>query len=168
MHLMSSPSLFSRFYSPCLRVQLTCKNYKMYSSVLSDTYASWDNDRDHAHVLCISHTMVQMKIRGLTCLLLYTVKIMDTHSYDNLLSFIMYTMHLLFSHYLYSDSTEMLSFSCLLSSLPQLDLYAYIDFPLTAMLLARPQPRFGTFVFSKDTSNVPIKSSQINIYVSYQ
>jgi hypothetical protein len=28
-YLMSSPSLFPKFYSPCLHVQLTCKNYKM-------------------------------------------------------------------------------------------------------------------------------------------
>jgi hypothetical protein len=158
MHLMSSPSLSPRFCSPCLHVQLTCKNYKMYSLVLSDTSASWDNDRDHAHVFCISHTMVLLKIKDLAYLLLYTAQIMDTHSYDDLLSCIMYTKHLLFSPYLYSDSTEMLSSSDLVSALPQLDLSAYIDFPLTVRLLAGPQPDFGTFFVSKDTSNVAIKS----------
>jgi hypothetical protein len=40
MHPMSSPSLSQRFYSPCLRVQLTYKYYKMYSLVLFDTFAS--------------------------------------------------------------------------------------------------------------------------------
>jgi hypothetical protein len=129
----------------------------MYSLILFDTSASWDNDRDHAHVLCVSHTMFLPMIKDLACLLLYTAQIMDTHSYDELLSCIMYTKHILFSPYLYSNSTEMLISSGLLSALLKLDMYAYIDFPLTAMMLARPQPGFELF-FSKDTSNVAIKS----------
>jgi hypothetical protein len=65
-------------------------------------------------------------------------EIMDTHSYDDLLSCIMYTKHLIFSPYLYSNSTEMLISSGLLSALQQLDLYAYIYFSLTIMLLVGP------------------------------
>jgi hypothetical protein len=44
--LSSSP----RFYIPCLHVQPTLKSYKMYSSVLSDIFASGGNDMDHSHV----------------------------------------------------------------------------------------------------------------------
>jgi hypothetical protein len=73
---------------------------------------------DHAHVFYISHTMVHLKINNLAYLLLYTAQTMDTHSYDDLLSFIVYTKHLLFSPYLYSDSTKMLSSSDLVSALP--------------------------------------------------
>jgi hypothetical protein len=65
----------------------------MYSLVLFDTFASWDNDRDHTHVFYISHTMVVLKITDLAYLLIYTVKIMDTHSYDDLLSCRMYTIN---------------------------------------------------------------------------
>jgi hypothetical protein len=119
---------------------------------------SWDNDNDHSHVLCISHTMVLLKIKDLAYLLLYTTQIMDTHSYDDLLSFIEYTRHLLFSPYLYFDSTEMLSSSYLVATLPQLDMSDYIVFLVTIRLLAGPQPNFGTFVVSKDTLNVPTKS----------
>jgi hypothetical protein len=130
----------------------------MYSSVLSNTSAPWDNDRDNSHVLCIYHTMVHQKIKDLAYLLLCTAQIMDTHSYDDLLYCIVYTRHLIFYPYPYSDSTGMLSSSDLVASLPQLDLSSYIDFPLTIRLIARPQPDFGTFVVSKDNSNVPIKS----------
>jgi hypothetical protein len=34
----------------------------------------------------------------------------------------------------------------------------YIDFPLTARLLAKPQLDFGIFVSSKDTSSVEINN----------
>ena len=47
MYLQSFLSSSPRFYSPCLHVQLTCKNYKMYSLVLSDTSALGGSDRDH-------------------------------------------------------------------------------------------------------------------------
>jgi hypothetical protein len=40
MYLKSFLSSSPKFYSPCLHVQLTCKNYKMCSLVLSDTSAS--------------------------------------------------------------------------------------------------------------------------------
>jgi hypothetical protein len=130
----------------------------MYSSVLSDTYVLWNNDRDHSHVFYISHTMVLLKIKNLAYLILYTSQIMDGHSYDDLISFIMYTIHLLFSPYLYSDLTEISSSSNLVSTLPQLDLSTYIDFPLTVRILAGPQPDFVNFVVLKDTSDVAIKS----------
>jgi hypothetical protein len=56
MYLKSSLSLSPKFYSPCLHVQLTCKNYKIYSSILSDTFSSWGNDRrSFPCVLQISH-----------------------------------------------------------------------------------------------------------------
>jgi hypothetical protein len=74
MHMMSSASLSPRFCSPCIHVQLTCKNYQMYSLILFDTSASWDNDRDHAHVFYISHTMVLLMIKDLARLQLYTAK----------------------------------------------------------------------------------------------
>jgi hypothetical protein len=47
----------------------------------------------------------------------------------------------------------MSGFSDLLSSLPQLDLYDYIDFP-RERLLTNPHPRFGTSVVSMDISDV--------------
>jgi hypothetical protein len=58
----------------------------------------------------------------------------------------------------------MLGSSYLLSTLPQLDLSAYIDFPLTKRLLPRPQPNFGTFF----ASSVAIKNLKTNVYVAYQ
>jgi hypothetical protein len=58
----------------------------------------------------------------------------------------------------YYDSIEMSGSSYLLSALSQLDLYSYIDFPLTTRILARPQPKFETFYASMDTSSVEIKS----------
>jgi hypothetical protein len=82
---------------------------------------------------------------------------METHSYDDLLSCIMYTRHL-FSLYLYSDSTEMYVSSDLLSVLLQLDLYAYTDFLLTTKLPAESQLESGVSNASKDTSSVEIKS----------
>jgi len=152
--LLSSP----RFYSPCLHVQLTCKNYKMYSLVLSDIFALGGNDRDHSHVFWKYHTMVLLKIKGLAYPLQYTAQIMDIHSCDALRFNIVCTKHLPFFPYLYSDSNKRLSSSGLVSTLPQLNLFAYIDFPLTIKLLVGPQPDIGTFFVSKDTSNVSTKS----------
>jgi hypothetical protein len=68
----------------------------------------------------------------------------------------MYTRHLPSFHFPYSDSIEMSGSSDLLSSLPQLDLYAYIDSPPIERLLVNPHLDFGTFVVSKDTSSVAI------------
>jgi hypothetical protein len=116
------------------------------------------NDRDHAHVLYISHTMVLLKIKGLAYSLLYTTQIMGTHSCDGLLSCTLYTRHLIFSPFLYSDSTGMLSSSDFVSTLPQLNLYAFTRFLLIAMLHAKPQPRSGIFVVSRDTSSVETKN----------
>jgi hypothetical protein len=158
MYLQSFLSSSPRFYSPCLHVQLTYKSYKMCSSVLSDISASGGNDRDHAHVFFKSHTMVLLKLKGLAYPLQYTVKIMDTHSCDGLLSCTLYTKHLLFSPFLCSDSTGMLSSSNLASTLPQLDLYACTGFPLAVRLPAEPHPDFGIFVVSKDTSSVETKN----------
>jgi len=70
----------------------------------------------------------------------------------------MYTKHIPYFPFPYSDSTEMLSYSSLLSTLPQIDLFSYTDFTLTARLLAKPRPDSGIFVASKDTSSVAIKS----------
>jgi hypothetical protein len=44
------------------------------------------------------------------------------------------------------------------STLPQLDLYACIVFPLTVRFPTGPHPNFGIFVFSKDTSSVATKN----------
>jgi hypothetical protein len=118
MHLSSFPSLFPRFYNPCLHVLQTCRNYKMYSWELFDTFASWDNDKDHVHVFYISHTMVLLWVRDLEFLLPSIVKMLGTHSYDVLVFYIMYTRQLPSSPYLCSDSTEMFRFfrSSLISS----------------------------------------------------
>jgi hypothetical protein len=48
----------------------------------------------------------------------------------------------------------MLSSSDLSSTLPQLDLYACIGFPLAIRFSAGLHPDFGIFVVSKDTSSV--------------
>jgi hypothetical protein len=168
MYLKSSPSLSPNFYSPCLHSLLTCKSYKMCSLALSDIYASLDNDKDHVCVFYISHTMVLLKIRGLLYPLIYTTQIMETHSYDDLLSCIMYTRHLLSSPYLYSDLIEMSNSSDLVSALPHLDLYIFTDFLLTVMLLAEPHPGSRIYSSLKDSSSVAIKNSQKNAYVAYQ
>jgi hypothetical protein len=118
MYMKSFISSSLRFYSPCLCVQLTYKSYKMYSSELSDISTSGGNYRDHVHVFCKYHTMVLLKIKGLAYPLQYTTKIMDTHSCDDLMSCTLYTIHLLFSPFLCSDLTRMLSSSNLASTLP--------------------------------------------------
>jgi hypothetical protein len=74
---------------------------------------------------------------------------MDTHSCDDLLSYTLYTIHLLFSPFLCSDLTGMLSSSNLASSLPQVDLYACIGFPLAVRLPTKPHPDFGIFFYLK-------------------
>jgi hypothetical protein len=81
---------------------------------------------------------------------------MDTHSYDGLMSFTLYTKHLLLSPFLYCDSTRMLSSSDIISILPHLNLYACTYFPLTIRLLAEPRPGSEIFVVSKDNSSVVI------------
>jgi hypothetical protein len=129
----------------------------MCSLVLSDTSASGVSDKDHAHVFFKSHTMVLLKIKGLAYLLQYTAQIMDNHSCDGLLSCTLYTRHLLFYPSIYSDSTGMLSYSDLDSSLPQLDLYSCTSFPLAAMLPIDPHPDFGIYAISRDTSSVETK-----------
>jgi len=154
MYLQSFVSSSPRLYNPCLRVQLTYKSYKMYSSILFDTSTSGENDKDHAHVFFKSHTMVLLKLKSLAYLLQYIAKIMDTHYCDVLLSYTLYTKHLLFSPFLCYDSTIMLSSPDLASSLPQLDLYACIGFPLAVRLLAGPHPDFGISAVSEDTSSV--------------
>jgi hypothetical protein len=111
MYLQSFLSSSPRFYNPCLRIQLTYKSYKMFSLLLSDIFSSGGNDRDHAHVFFKSHTMVLLKLKGLAYPLQYTMKIMDTHSCDDLLSCTLYTKHLLFYPFLCFDSTGMLSSS---------------------------------------------------------
>ena len=79
---------------------------------------------------------------------------METHSCDGLLSCTLYTRHLLFSPFLCSDLTRMLISSDLAPSLPQLDLYACIGFPLDVRFPPWPNPGFGISVVSKDTSSV--------------
>jgi hypothetical protein len=79
---------------------------------------------------------------------------MDTHSYDELISYTLYTRHLLSFLYLYYDFIEMLSSSNLVSSLPQLDMYTYTNFLLTVRLLVEPHPGSEIFSASKDTSSV--------------
>lgn len=155
-YIQSFLSSSSRFYSAFLRVQMTYKSYKMYSSVLFDISASGGNDRDHAHVFFKSHIMFLLKIKGLEYPLQYIVQIMDTHSCDDLLSYTLYTRHLLFSPFLCSNSTGMLSYSNLASNIPQLDMYSCTSFPLAVRMLTESQPNFGISTVSKDTSSVGI------------
>jgi hypothetical protein len=103
-------------------------------------------------VFYISNAMVFLRVKDLTFLSQSTAQRLGTHYYDVLLFCIMCTRHLPSFTFPYSNSTEMLGSSYLLSALPQLDMYAYIDFPQ----ISRPKPRFGTSVASMDTSNVPI------------
>jgi len=130
------------------RVQLTYKSNKMYSSILSDISVSGESDRDHAHVFLKSHTMVLLKLKSLAYPLQYISHIMDTHSCDGLLSYKLYTRHLLFSPFLCFNSTKMLISSDFSSTLPQLDLYACTSFLLTTMLFSEPRPGSGIFVVS--------------------
>jgi hypothetical protein len=87
-----------------------------------------------------------------------TAQRLGTHSYDFLLLCIMCTIHFPSSPFPYFDSTEMSGSSDMLSSLPQLDLYSYTNFPLTARFHSRTQPEFETFVSLMDTSRVSIKN----------
>jgi hypothetical protein len=102
-------------------------------------------------ILCLDIFLYNAKVHSYDSIL-YNAQRLDIHSYDDLLFYKMCTVHLPSFPYLYSDSTEILSSPRLLSTLPQLDLYAYIDFTLTTMLLARPQLDSRIFVASKDTS----------------
>jgi hypothetical protein len=102
--------------------------------------------------------MVLLCVKDSTFLSPITLQRWGTHSHDDLMFCIMCTRHIPSSLFPYSDLTEMLSSSYLLSALPQLDLYSYTSFPPIARLLARPHPEFQTFVTSMDTSNVEIKS----------
>jgi hypothetical protein len=136
--MRSSPSIFPKFYNPCIHVLQTCKSCKMYSWVLFDSFTSWDNDRDHVHVFYIFHTMVLLWVKDLTFLLPNIAQRLGTHSYDVIFFYIMCTTQLPSSPYLFSDSTKMLGSLDLLSTLPRLDLYVYIDFPPIARLLENP------------------------------
>jgi hypothetical protein len=82
-----------------------------------DTSASGGNDRYHAHVFYKYHTTKLLKIKVLTYPLQYTAQIMDTHFNDGILSWTLYTRHLPFSPYLYFDSTKILIYSVLASTL---------------------------------------------------
>jgi hypothetical protein len=121
---------------------------------LSNSSSSWDNGRDHVHALYIYHTIILPKINGLAYLLLYTVQTMDTRSYDDLMSYTLYTRHLPSFLYLYSNLIEMLISSNPIATLTKLDMYAYNNFPLTTRLLAWPQPGFEISAASKDISSV--------------
>jgi hypothetical protein len=79
--------------------------------------------------------MVLLKINGLAYPILYTAQIMDTHSYDDLLSCTLYTKHLIFSPSLYSNSIGMLSSSNQLL--------------LIVMLLEDPQPKYEIYDASR-------------------
>jgi hypothetical protein len=82
----------------------------------------------------------------------------DVHSYDDLLYCIMYTKHIPFSPYLYSDSIEMSISSNVVSTLPQLDMYACTDFTPIENISAEPWPDSEIFFASKDTSSMVIKN----------
>jgi hypothetical protein len=86
------------------------------------------------------------------------MKIMDTHSFDDILSCTLYTMHLPFSPFLCYNSTRMLSSSYLPSALPYMDLYACTSFPLAISIPTETHLDFEIYVFSKDTSSVEIKN----------
>jgi hypothetical protein len=115
------------------------------------TSTSWDNDKDHVHVLYISHTMVLLWVKDSTFLSPSTVQRLATHSYDVLMFCRMCTIHLPSSPFPYSDSNEMSGGSYRLSYLPQMDLYVYTDFPLIERFLARLRPEFENFTSSMDT-----------------
>jgi hypothetical protein len=130
----------------------------MYFSEFSGTSASRGNDRDHAHVFCKYHTMVLLNLKGLAYPLQYTTKIMDTHACYDLMSYTLYTIHILFSPFLYPDLTGMLGSSYPASTHPQLDLYACIGFLIIVRLPVGPHPDFQIYVVSKDTSSVETKN----------
>jgi hypothetical protein len=155
MYFQSLISSSPRFCNLCLRVQLTYKSYKMCCSILFDISASGGNDRDHSHVFCKYRIMILLKLKGLG---IYTLKIVNTLSCDGLLAYTLYTRHLLFSPFLYSLSTRMLSSSDIYSTLPQLDLYACTSFPLAVRIPTGPHPSFGIYIVSKDNSSVETKN----------
>jgi hypothetical protein len=70
----------------------------------------------------------------------------------------LYTRYLLFSPFLFSYLTGMLSSSDRASSLPQLNLVACIGFHLAVRLPGGPHSDFRIFVVSKDTSSVETKN----------
>jgi hypothetical protein len=82
--------------------------------------------------------MVLLKIKGSIYPFQYTAQIMDNHSCDGLLFCTLYTRNVLFSLFLYSDLTRILSSSYISSALPQLDLCACTGFPLVLRPPAEP------------------------------
>jgi hypothetical protein len=76
---------------------------------------------------------------------------LSTHSCDVLLLYIQYTKQILFFPSLCSNLNEMSYSSDILSTLLQLDMYVYINYPPIARFLAEPHLDFGTFVASMDT-----------------
>jgi hypothetical protein len=94
--------------------------------------------------------MALMAVKDSAYLIQNIVHRLGIHSYDVLLSYIMYTKLLSSSPFLYSYSIGMSGSSYLLSDLLQMDLYVYIDFPLTAMMRTEPQPESRICVASGD------------------
>jgi len=86
------------------------------------------------------------------------MQITNTHSCDGIFSYTLYIKHLLFSPFLYSNSTRMLISSNIASSLPQLDLYACTGFLLGVRLPTEPQTDFGIYVVIKDTPGLETKN----------
>jgi hypothetical protein len=110
--------------------------------------------------------MVLLLSRGLEILLPNIAQKLDIHSYDVLMSCIVYTKQLLCSLFPYSGSVEMSNSSNPPLSPLLFDMSVNIGFLLVVGLSAEPLLYFGTFVFSKDTSSVVTTSSQTSPYVS--
>jgi hypothetical protein len=102
--ISSAPS----FYNPYHHDPLICKNCNMKFLVLSYTYASLDNDMDHAHGFYKYRTMVLLSERGLVLLFPCIAQNLDICSYGVLLSCIAYTKKLLFSLFPYSGQVKTL------------------------------------------------------------
>jgi hypothetical protein len=98
----STPLSYNLFH----RDPLTFKKCSMNSWVFSSTFASLENDMDHAHVSYISCTMFLSLEKGLVALFPCTTRKLSTHSCSILLTSMWYTKQLLFSLYPYSTLVE--------------------------------------------------------------
>jgi hypothetical protein len=160
------PSLGPFSYNLYHRDPPTYKSFNMNSWVLSDTFASLDNDMDHSHVPYIYHTMVLLLAKGLVLLFPCTARKLGTHSSGVLLSYMWYTKQLLCSLFPDSDQARMLDSSGP-PSIPLLSDLSYDTGSLPVVRLpAEPLPKFGTFVVSMGISNVVVVNSQRYVYAT--
>ena len=128
----------------------------MNSWVLSNDFASLENDMDHAHESYKYRTIVLLLVRGSTPLFPCTVQKLDIHSYGVLMSCMWYTKQLLICPYFCSSLAGMLGSSYTPSALRWLDSSSDIGFLLVEGIPTEPLPMYETSVVTLDILSVVI------------